>query len=134
MELIKNYLITLIVFLVIDFIWLGAVARNIYREELGFLLKDSFNMLAAFIFYFIFTAGILFFVINHALAISSWQYALFAGMFFGFVAYATYDLTNLSTINDWPLKITIIDLIWGTFLGGMSSYFSYIIINFISKK
>lgn len=134
MEIIRNYIITLIIFLVIDFIWLGLVARNIYREELGFLLKENFNMLAAFTFYFIFTAGLLFFVINHALAISSWQFALFVGMFFGFITYATYDLTNLSTIKDWPLKITIIDLIWGTFLGGMSSYISYLLINFISKK
>lgn len=130
MILLKNYLITFIIFLVIDFIWLGAVARNLYRNQLGFLMKENFNMTAAFIFYLLFTAGLVFFVLNRALAISSWQYALFAGMFFGLITYSTYDLTNLATIKDWPLTITIIDLIWGSFLGGITSYLSYIVINY----
>jgi uncharacterized membrane protein len=130
MVFLKNYLITFIIFLVIDFIWLGAVARNLYRNQLGFLMKENFNMTAAFIFYLLFTAGLVFFVLNQALAISSWQYALFAGMFFGLITYSTYDLTNLATIKDWPLTITIIDLIWGTFLGGVTSYLSYIVINY----
>ena len=130
MTIIRNYLITFIVFLVIDFIWLGLVARNLYRNQIGFLMKDNFNMTAAFAFYLLFTAGIVFFVLNRALAVSSWQYALFAGMFFGLITYSTYDLTNLATIKDWPLSITIIDLIWGTFLGGLTSFLSYNVINF----
>lgn len=130
MVLVKNYLITLIIFLIIDFIWLGAAARNLYREQLGFLMKTNFNFTAAFIFYLIFTAGIVFFVLNRALALSSWQYALFAGSFFGFIAYSTYDLTNLATIKDWPLIITIIDLVWGSFLGGVTSLLSYHVIKF----
>jgi len=130
MTFLKNYLITFIIFLVIDFIWLGAVARNLYREQLGFLMKENFNMTAAFIFYILFTLGIVFFVLNRALAVSSWQYALFAGMFFGLITYSTYDLTNLATIKDWPLTITIIDLIWGTFLGGLTSFLSYTVINY----
>lgn len=130
MTFLKNYLITFIVFLVIDFIWLGAVAKNLYRDQLGFLMKENFNMTAAFIFYILFTAGLVFFVLNRALAISSWQYALFAGMFFGLITYSTYDLTNLATIKDWPLTITIIDLIWGTFLGGLTSFISYFVVNY----
>jgi uncharacterized membrane protein len=132
MIFLKNYLITFIIFLVIDFIWLGAVARNLYRNQLGFLMKENFNMTAAFIFYLLFTAGLVFFVLNRALAVSSWQYALFAGMFFGLITYSTYDLTNLATIKDWPLTITIIDLIWGTFLGGLTSYLSYHVINYFN--
>ncbi|MFN2341080.1 MAG: DUF2177 family protein [Halanaerobium sp.] len=130
MTFLKNYLITFIIFLVIDFIWLGAVAKNLYRDQLGFLMKENFNMTAAFAFYILFTAGIVFFVLNQALAISSWQYALFAGMFFGLITYSTYDLTNLATIKDWPLTITIIDLIWGTSLGGLTSFLSYTVINY----
>ncbi len=130
MTFLKNYLITFIIFLVIDFIWLGAVAKNLYRNQLGFLMKENFNMAAAFLFYILFTAGIVFFVLNRALAISSWQYALFAGMFFGLITYSTYDLTNLATIKDWPLTITIIDLIWGTFLGGLTSFLSYFVVNY----
>ena len=130
MTFLKNYFITFIIFLVIDFIWLGAVARNLYRDQLGFLMKENFNMTAAFLFYILFTLGIVFFVLNRALAISSWQYALFAGMFFGLITYSTYDLTNLATIKDWPLTITVIDLIWGTFLGGLTSFLSYTVINY----
>lgn len=130
MTFLKNYLITFIIFLVIDFIWLGAVARNLYRNQLGFLMKENFNLAAALIFYLLFTVGLVFFVLNRALAISSWQYALFAGMFFGLITYSTYDLTNLATVKDWPLTITIIDLIWGTFLGGLTSYLSYIVVNY----
>jgi uncharacterized membrane protein len=130
MTFLKNYLITFIIFLVIDFIWLGAVAKNLYRDQLGFLMKENFNMVAAFAFYILFTAGIVFFVLNRAIAISSWQYALFAGMFFGLITYSTYDLTNLATLKDWPLTITIIDLIWGTFLGGITSLLSYFVVNY----
>lgn len=132
MGIVKNYLITFFIFLVIDFIWLGSVAKNLYQNQLGFLMKENVNVAAAVIFYLIFTAGIVFFVLNHALAISSWQYALFAGMFMGLIAYSTYDLTNLSTIKDWPLIVTLIDLVWGTLLGGLTSFLSYTVIKFFN--
>ncbi|MFP4199286.1 MAG: DUF2177 family protein [Halanaerobium sp.] len=132
MVFLKNYLITFVIFLVIDLIWLEVVAKSLYRDQLGFLLKDNFNLPAAFIFYLLFILGLFFFVINRALAISSWQYALFTGMFFGLITYATYDLTNLATIKDWPLTITIIDLIWGSFLGGLTSFLSYTVINYFN--
>lgn len=85
------------------------------------------NWLAAIIFYLIFIVGLLFFVINPAIENNSWTYALFAGMFLGFLNYATYDLTNLATLKDWPLKITIIDLIWGTILGGSVSVITFFV-------
>jgi uncharacterized membrane protein len=87
-------------------------------------------MKIALLFYIVYLIGLEFFVISRALTISSWQYALFAGMFFGLITYSTYDLTNLATIKDWPLTITIIDLIWGTFLGGLTSFLSYTVINY----
>ncbi|SRR6056297_2462728 len=126
---IKNYLITAVIFLGIDFIWLGFVARSLYREQLGFILKEKFDMKVALIFYLFFAAGLLFFVINRAVAVSSWQYALFAGMFFGFITYATYDITNLATLKDWPVMITVIDISWGTFLCGVTSLLSYFLID-----
>jgi len=127
---IKAYFITFIIFFLIDLLWLGIIAKNLYRKHIGFLLKDNFNMPVAIIFYMIFIVGLLFFVINRAIAINSWHYALFAGMFFGLITYSTYDLTNLATIKDWPLTITVIDLIWGTFLGGLTSFLSYTVINY----
>lgn len=127
MDYIKMYLITLIVFLGIDLIWLGLIAKNLYSQQLGFIMKENVNWIAAVIFYLIFIVGIVFFVVNPAIIKDNWKYALFAGMLFGFITYATYDLTNLATLKNWPLKITIIDLIWGTTLGGLTSVLSFFI-------
>lgn len=130
MYYLKSYLITIVIFFAIDLVWLGAVAKNLYREQLGFLLKDNFNTAAAAIFYLFFVAGMLFFVINRAVELSSWKYALFAGAFFGFITYSTYDMTNLATIKDWPVMITVIDIVWGSFLCAATSLFSYLLINY----
>jgi uncharacterized membrane protein len=119
------YLITIIVFFITDIIWLAFVAKKVYREQIGFIMADKPNWIAAIIFYAVFILGMVFFVINPAIEKSSWRYALFVGLFFGFVTYATYDLTNLATLKDWPIKITIIDLIWGTSLGGFVSLITY---------
>ena len=130
MDYIKMYFITLAVFFVIDLTWLGLIAKNLYSQQLGFIMKENVNWIAAVSFYLIFIIGIVYFVVNPAVINDNWKYALFAGMLFGFVSYATYDLTNLATLKDWPLKITIIDLIWGTTLGGLTSIVSF----FIYKK
>lgn len=130
MEIIKTYLIALVVFFLIDIFWLVVVARKLYQQELGFIMSPKPNWIAAGIFYLIFISGVVFFVINPAMEKNSWVYALLVGMLFGFITYSTYDLTNLATLKDWPLKITIIDLIWGTSLGGMVSTITY----FILKK
>lgn len=127
---IKTYFITLAVFFLIDMFWLAVVAKELYRKELGFLMSDKPNLVAAVIFYLVFILGLIFFVINPALNKESWKYALLAGMLFGFITYSTYDLTNLATIKNWPLKITVIDLIWGSSLGGVVSTISF----FILKK
>ncbi len=127
MDYIKMYFITLAVFFVIDLTWLGLIAKNLYSQQLGFIMRENVNWAAAIIFYLIFIIGIVYFVVNPAIINDNWRYALFAGMLFGFITYATYDLTNLATLKDWPLKITIIDLIWGTSLGGLTSIISFLI-------
>lgn len=128
MEVVKTYLVAFVVFFVIDIFWLVIVAKKLYQQELGYIMSDKPNWIAAALFYLVFIAGVVFFVINPALEKDSWRYALFAGMFFGFIAYATYDLTNLATLKDWPIKITIIDLIWGTSLGGLVPTITYLIL------
>ncbi len=132
MKLVKTYIVTLIVFFAIDIVWLGLIAKDMYRGDIGHLMADKTNWPAALIFYMIFIAGLIFFVINPALNKDSWTYALFVGALFGFMCYATYDMTNLATLRDWPLKITIIDIIWGTFLNSLTSTISFFIIKYIA--
>lgn len=116
------YLITLGIFLVIDMIWLGVVAKGFYRRHLGALMGSRVNWIAAIIFYLLFIVGLLVFVIRPALIADLPHNALLYGALFGLISYATYDLTNLATLKDWPLLVTIVDLIWGTVLGGVVSY------------
>jgi len=125
---IKNYLIALPIFFVIDMIWLGLVARKFYIKNIGFLMKSNVNWTAAILFYLIFIAGLVIFVINRALEKGSWVHALILGAIFGFISYATYDLTNLATIKDWPLLVTIIDLVWGAVLASSVSVIAYFVI------
>lgn len=128
MEALRNFGITFLVFLTIDLLWLGVAAKKFYANQMGTLMKDNPNWIAAIIFYLFFVAAMLFFVINPAMAKQSWQYALFAGMFFGLVAYMTYDLTNLATLKNWPLLLTFVDIAWGTVLAGAVSLISYLLI------
>jgi len=124
---LKSYLIAVPVFFAIDMLWLGFIANNLYRKGIGFIMKDSPNWSAAIVFYLLYLTGMVFFVIQPSLEKQSWKYALFVGMFFGFITYATYDLTNLATLKNWPVHITLIDLLWGTFLGGSVSVVTHLI-------
>ncbi|MDZ7671935.1 MAG: DUF2177 family protein [Halanaerobiales bacterium] len=123
----KVYILAFLVFILIDSIWLGSIAKKLYRKQIGFLMKENFDMKVALIFYLVFIVGLLFFVLNNAIINQSWQYALFAGMFYGFITYATYDITNLATIKDWPVFLTVIDIIWGSVLCGTTSIITYLI-------
>lgn len=102
-------------------VWLGLIAKNFYSTQIGFLLTKEVNWVAAIAFYLLFIAGLVVFVINPSLEKRSIINALIFGGFFGLVTYATYDLTNLATIKNWPILLTIVDLIWGTTLGAMVS-------------
>ena len=125
MVFLKYYLIAFVVFLVIDLIWLGLIAKNLYSNYLGSLMAPRVNWVAAILFYLLFIVGLVFFVITPAVEKQSWSYALLVGMLFGLITYATYDLTNLATLKGWPLTITIIDLAWGSTLGGLVSLITY---------
>ncbi len=125
---LKTYLITLPVFLAIDFIWLTLIAKNFYAQYLGYLMKTNVNFTAAGLFYLLFVVGLVVFSVLPALEKNSWAQALFLGALLGLISYATYDLTNLATIKDWPLVVTIVDMIWGTVLGASVSLASYFIL------
>ncbi|HQW96113.1 MAG: DUF2177 family protein [Saprospiraceae bacterium] len=124
---IKLYAIAFPVFFVIDMIWLGFVAKDFYRMQIGVLMKPDVNWVAAITFYLIFIAGIVIFVIAPAMESGSWTHALFYGALFGLVCYATYDLTNLAVAKDWPLLVTVVDLTWGAILAASVSTITYFI-------
>jgi len=124
---IKLFFIALPVFFVIDMIWLVFVAKKFYQQQIGFLMKPDINWIAAIIFYLLFIGGLVIFVISPAVKLQSWVHALIYGALFGLITYATYDLTNLATIKDWPLLVTVVDLIWGTVLAASISLITYFI-------
>ena len=132
-QMIILYLITLAVFFVIDMIWLGAVAKGFYRKHLGDLLTPKVNWGAALLFYLLFIAGLLIFAVRPALAQGAPLQALLLGALFGLIAYATYDLTNLATLKDWPVVVTVVDLAWGTTLGGLVSFLSALLGRWLLK-
>ena len=111
-----HYVIVLAIFLAIDFVWLSTAGRTIYVSEIGGLLRERPNFLVAFLFYALFSLGLLVFVIEPAASLGLSTRALLMGGFFGLVAYATYDLTNLATMKGFTSKIALIDMLWGTVL------------------
>ena len=126
---IKLFIIALPVFFVIDMVWLVLVAKKFYQGQIGFLMKPDINWFAAIIFYLLFIAGLIIFVISPAVEKHSWVHALIFGALFGLITYATYDLTNLATLKDWPILVTVVDLIWGTVLASSISLITYLIAN-----
>jgi uncharacterized membrane protein len=115
------YLITFPILLVIDVIWLSLAGRTIYAAEVGPLMRDSPNFLVAFLFYALYAAGLVWFVIAPGASQGPIHKAMLAGAFFGLVAYATYDLTNLATMKGFTAKIAMIDLAWGAFVSAVAS-------------
>lgn len=113
---LKFYFITLFGFLAIDAVWLGLVAPVFYRAQIGHLMAEMANLPAAGLFYLLFVAGLVFFVVEPSLRQGTIGEAFVRGGLFGLVTYATYDLTNLATLRDWPLLVTVVDMVWGTTL------------------
>ncbi len=124
----KIYLTALFVFLVIDVTWLGLIAKNFYRKHMGFLMKSEVDWIPALLLYMLFVAALVLFVINPAIEKESWMHALLFGAFFGLVAYASYDLTNLATIKNWPMVVTLVDIAWGATVSASVSVITYFIV------
>jgi uncharacterized membrane protein len=125
MSFIKLYLVSLFVFLAIDLLWLGVIAKNLYSQQIGFLMADTIRWGAALVFYALFIFGLMYFAIFPAFKQGDWSIALLNGALFGLICYATYDLTNLATLKGWPMKIVIYDLMWGTFISASVSSITF---------
>jgi uncharacterized membrane protein len=115
-ETLKLYLIAALIFTAIDFVWLRFIARNMYQHYLGPLLAPKPRLAAAVVFYLLFLVGMLVFVIVPAHEHHTALWATGYGALFGFFTYITYDLTNLATLKNWPLKLSLIDVAWGSVL------------------
>ena len=115
------YLATGISFALIDSVWLRTMSERLYRAEIGDLLADRFRLAPALAFYLLYILGMMIFAVGPAMQNGNWKTALCYGAALGFFAYMTYDLTNYATLRVWSLKVTILDMIWGTVLTGLAA-------------
>ncbi len=120
------YFISIPVFIILDMLWLTIIAKSFYQEKLGHLLGPV-NWTAAVIFYLLFLLGLTFFATYPTVTRGVLASGLVLGALFGFFTYLTYDLTNQATLRDWPYSVTIVDIIWGTFLGAAVTAITYIL-------
>lgn len=132
MQPLIAYLGTAVVFFAIDFVWLAFVAKGFYAQQLGPLMRESPNLAIAGVFYVVYVVGIVVFAVLPALREESWASALGLGILLGVVAYGTYDITNLSTIKDWPLTMSIVDLVWGGVLTGVAATAGYFTVRLLA--
>ena len=119
------FIFTTAVFLVLDLVWLGFVAKDFYRTQLGPLMLEKPLLGVASAFYSIYTIGIVYFAVMPALEMGAWARAMTSGALLGLVAYATYDLTNLATLRGWSVKLSIVDLAWGTLVTSLAATAGY---------
>ena len=115
------YVWTAVIFLALDAVWLSVMAERLYRPALGRLMLDKFDYAPAAVFYPLYVLGIVVFAVAPSLESGRWTTALGLGALFGLIAYATYDLTNQATLRDWPLRVTLADLCWGTFATALAA-------------
>jgi uncharacterized membrane protein len=130
-KLLVSYVLTFIVFFIVDMAWLGFIAKDLYRKYLGSFLSDQVNWVAAIVFYLLFIVGVFIFAILPSIEKNSWVSAVTLGALFGFFTYATYDLTNLATLKNWPLSIVVIDIIWGSVLTAIVSISGFYIVKYV---
>ncbi len=131
-EILLTYFLMALVFLALDLFWLGLIAKNFYQKHLGRFFSDKVNWKAAVIFYLLFLLGVMIFSVHPGVAQDSLMRAMMFGVLFGLFTYATYDLTNLATLKDWPVPIVIVDIIWGMVLCGAISAFGFGVAKWIS--
>lgn len=122
--MIKRYLLMLGIFLVVDSVWLGVIAPKFYKSQIGHLMSEKVNWMAALIFYLIYIITLLIFVVNPSVDKNSILQAAMLGALLGLAMYATYDLTNHATLKLWPTLVTVVDIVWGTAITTVTSVLS----------
>jgi uncharacterized membrane protein len=127
------YLAAALVMVVLDMLWLGVVARQTYQQAIGHLMAESPRIPAAIVFYVVYSVGLLVFAVAPHAGDPGWGRTLLMGALFGFFAYATYDLTNLATLRGWPIRLSLIDMAWGTVISAASAGAGKLAMNWATK-
>jgi uncharacterized membrane protein len=115
------YLAAAVVMVALDMLWLGVIAKSTYQQAIGHLMAEKPNLVAAGVFYALYPAGVVLFALALPAEGTAWGRTVLVGALFGFFAYATYDLTNLATLKNWPVSLTLVDVLWGTVLSAASA-------------
>ncbi|MFA6600581.1 MAG: DUF2177 family protein [Candidatus Omnitrophota bacterium] len=123
----KLYIIALVVFLALDALWLGLIAKDFFLSQLGPVLPLTLSVIPALVFYLLFAAGIVVFAVDPALKMKSLGSALARGAFLGLVTYGAYDLTNHATVANWPVIVTAVDMTWGSSLTAVVSSVTFLL-------
>ena len=126
-QLLKLYAISVPVFFLLDLLWLGLIAKPFYDRHLGYILRGQVLWWAAIVFYLFFLLGLVVFVIAPAVASGSLFKAIFLGLFFGFITYQTYELTNYALVRDWPFIVVLVDIAWGMVLSSLVSTITFLV-------
>ena len=119
------YLTALVVLLAIDMVWLGFIARDFYKSQLGGLMADKPLLGPAAAFYLLYPIGVTLFAVAPGLRESNWASTALLGLVLGLIAYGTYDLSNLATLKNWPVALTMVDMTWGAGLTAVVSTAAY---------
>ncbi|MEI6751426.1 MAG: DUF2177 family protein [Candidatus Saccharibacteria bacterium] len=131
LKILGSFLVVISTLVLIDGFWLGLIAPNFYKKHIGHLMATNPTWAAAGLFYVVFIAGLLYFVVRPLGVDASLLKIFLSGALFGLATYATYDLTNQATLKDWPIIVTIVDLAWGTFLTASVSTVSVVVLRFL---
>lgn len=125
MKIIYTFLFSLPALAILDFLFIGVLMQSTYLKYMSPVVTVKFNIIYAFLFYIFYLAGIFFFVLYPNFPVYNLQKVILTGALFGFICYMTYDLVNLATVENWPLKLAIIDMLWGTFITATISAIAY---------
>lgn len=133
LKFLPAYIATIIVMFVLDLIWLSQLAQPLYTAGIGHLMAAKPKLGYAAIFYLVFVFGLFWFAVRPNVQAKGVKASFVAGAFFGFFIYASYDLTNLALLKDWPLKLSLIDITWGTSLSGVCAAVGKFVLDKTSK-
>lgn len=125
---------TALVFFGLDFVWLTTMASSFYRSRIGELLLDQPNLGVAGLFYLVYVAGLVHFAVLPAFQAGSWVTAVANGALLGLVAYGTYDMTNLSTLKNWSISVSIVDIAWGVTLSAVAATCGYLLTTWLATR